>query len=74
MLYCSIGYSWEVFKYQMKSMLIESDRKGIVHRRTNESIYLYPSPECMCYQRSSNSMLTSQHSHHAVATKEAVFL
>ncbi|RWR83495.1 O-fucosyltransferase family protein isoform 2 [Cinnamomum micranthum f. kanehirae] len=61
-----VNISWEVFKYQMKSMLVESDRKGIVLRRTNQSIYLHPSPECMCYQRSINSTLTSQPSHQAV--------
>ncbi|XXG62935.1 hypothetical protein AAC387_Pa05g1220 [Persea americana] len=66
MLLQEVNISWEVFKYQMKSMLVESDRKGIVLRRTNQSIYLQPSPECMCYRRSINSMLTSQRSHQAV--------
>ncbi|CAH2079415.1 unnamed protein product [Thlaspi arvense] len=51
---------WEVFKKEMKLMLGESDRKGVmvprlrkINRKT--SIYTYPLPECECiFHLSSN--------------------
>ncbi|KFK32890.1 hypothetical protein AALP_AA6G300900 [Arabis alpina] len=51
---------WEVFKKEMKLMLGESDRKGVMVPRVRKinrktSIYTYPLPECECiFQLSSN--------------------
>ncbi|CAA0270542.1 unnamed protein product [Arabidopsis thaliana] len=51
---------WEVFKKEMKLMLGESDRKGVMVPRVRKinrktSIYTYPLPECECiFHLSSN--------------------
>lgn len=52
--------SWKMFKDQMKSMLVETDRKGFALRKGKQSIYSCPSPECICYRRSINSTLVSR--------------
>ncbi|KAA8546366.1 hypothetical protein F0562_002895 [Nyssa sinensis] len=54
--------SWDSFKDQMKAMLAESDRKGIMVPRVRKtkrktSIYTNPLPECRCLWESQNSTL-----------------
>ncbi|KAK8552253.1 hypothetical protein V6N13_120663 [Hibiscus sabdariffa] len=55
-----MGISWNAFKEEMKVMLAESDRKGMMVPRVKKfnrktSIYTYPLPECACLQSSNNS-------------------
>ncbi|XVE60377.1 hypothetical protein DITRI_Ditri05aG0123900 [Diplodiscus trichospermus] len=57
-----MGISWKAFKDEMKVMLIESDRKGMMVPRVKKfnrktSIYTYPLPECACLLHSNNSTL-----------------
>ncbi|KAF5450768.1 hypothetical protein F2P56_031095 [Juglans regia] len=59
-----MGLSWKGFKYQMKEMLDESDRKGILVPRVRKfnrktSVYTYPLPECRCLQKSHNTKRNS---------------
>ncbi|KAG6655576.1 hypothetical protein CIPAW_05G226900 [Carya illinoinensis] len=62
-----MGLSWKAFKYQMKEMLDESDRKGILVPRVRKfnrktSVYTYPLPECRCLQKSHNTERNSNSS------------
>ncbi|KAE8656311.1 putative naringenin-chalcone synthase [Hibiscus syriacus] len=55
-----MSISWKAFKEEMKVMLAESDRKGMMVPRVKKfnrktSIYTYPLPECACLQSSNNS-------------------
>ncbi|GAV76213.1 O-FucT domain-containing protein [Cephalotus follicularis] len=66
-----MGISWKAFKDQMREMLIESDRKGMVIPRVRKinrktSIYTYPLPECSCLQQTHNSTLTLANDSHIV--------
>uniref|UniRef100_A0A5B7AFA2 O-fucosyltransferase family protein n=1 Tax=Davidia involucrata TaxID=16924 RepID=A0A5B7AFA2_DAVIN len=61
--------SWDAFKDQMKAMLAESDRKGIMIPRVRKtkrktSIYTNPLPDCRCLWESQNSTLKSTHTFH----------
>lgn len=54
--------SWSAFKDEMKLMLAESDRKGIMVPRVRKSnrrnsLYSNPLPECRCLWESQNSTL-----------------
>lgn len=56
--------SWEVFKKEMKQMLGESDRKGVMVPRVRKinrktSIYTYPLPECECIFHLSSNFSTT---------------
>ncbi|KAL8134912.1 hypothetical protein AgCh_009791 [Apium graveolens] len=39
---------WKSFKRQMLSMRAHSDSKGVEMKRTSDSIYSFPCPNCMC--------------------------
>ncbi|KAG6707350.1 hypothetical protein I3842_06G026200 [Carya illinoinensis] len=57
-----MGLSWKAFKDQMKEMLNESDRKGIMVPRVRKlnrktSVYTYPLPECRCLQKSDKNLM-----------------
>ncbi|XP_020243689.1 LOW QUALITY PROTEIN: uncharacterized protein At1g04910-like [Asparagus officinalis] len=39
---------WKSLKRQLLSMRSHSDAKGMEIKRTNDSIYTYPCPDCMC--------------------------
>ncbi|CAN8288756.1 unnamed protein product, partial [Cochlearia groenlandica] len=52
---------WEVFKKEMKAMLGESDRKGVMVPRVRKinrktSVYTYPLPECECIFQLSSTL------------------
>ncbi|KAM4077270.1 hypothetical protein ACJW30_12G126200 [Castanea mollissima] len=56
------GLSWKDFKDQMKEMLNESDRKGMMVPRVRKfnrktSVYTHPLPECGCLQRPPNTLI-----------------
>ncbi|XP_017243686.1 O-fucosyltransferase 10 [Daucus carota subsp. sativus] len=58
--------SWSTFKDEMKLMLAESDRKGIMvprPRKSNRrnSLYSNPLPECRCLWEAQNSTLKLTH-------------
>ncbi|XP_073114671.1 protein ESMERALDA 1 isoform X1 [Elaeis guineensis] len=40
--------SWKALKRQLLNMRAHSDAKGIEIKRSNDSIYTYPCPDCMC--------------------------
>ncbi|KAB1205375.1 hypothetical protein CJ030_MR7G010684 [Morella rubra] len=55
-LFQDMDLSWQAFKDQMKEMLSESDRKGMMVPRVRKinrktSVYTYPLPECRCLQK-----------------------
>ncbi|ESQ33299.1 hypothetical protein EUTSA_v10003892mg [Eutrema salsugineum] len=55
---------WEIFKKEMKLMLGESDRKGVMVPRVRKinrktSIYTYPLPECECIFHLSSNISTT---------------
>lgn len=43
---------WETFKQQMQAMRRHSDVKGIEIRKVNASVYTFPTPDCMCREKS----------------------
>ncbi|KAJ4915821.1 O-fucosyltransferase family protein [Raphanus sativus] len=40
--------SWRSFKHQMLNMRSHSDSKGFELKRSSDSIYIFPCPDCMC--------------------------
>lgn len=40
--------SWRSFKHQMLIMRSHSDSKGFELKRSSDSIYIFPCPDCMC--------------------------
>ncbi|KAL3501885.1 hypothetical protein ACH5RR_036334 [Cinchona calisaya] len=51
---------WRTFKRQMLSMRAHSDSKGIELKRSNDSPYSFPCPDCMCQtNRTKESKLPS---------------
>ncbi|XP_058722015.1 O-fucosyltransferase 9 isoform X2 [Vicia villosa] len=46
---------WEVFKQQMKDMLQHSDERGTDVKKTGESLYTFPMPDCMSKQVEPNN-------------------
>ncbi|KAG1369842.1 O-fucosyltransferase 11 [Cocos nucifera] len=58
--------SWKVFKEEMETMLHESNRKGIMFRKSKQSIYAYPSPDCTCHQDLINSTFLPTYLNHEV--------
>lgn len=43
---------WDTFKQQMQAMHRHSDVKGIEIRKVNASVYTFPTPDCMCREKS----------------------
>ncbi|CAA3013280.1 O-fucosyltransferase 9 isoform X1 [Olea europaea subsp. europaea] len=39
---------WQDFKRQLQDMLRHSDVKGFELRKLSSSLYMYPTPYCMC--------------------------
>nr|XP_010930931.1 O-fucosyltransferase 10 [Elaeis guineensis] len=56
--------SWKVFKEEMETMLHESNRKGMTFRKSKQSIYAYPSPDCTCHQDLINSTFLPTYLNH----------
>ncbi|CAH8361527.1 unnamed protein product [Eruca vesicaria subsp. sativa] len=66
--------SWEVFRKEMKQMLGESDRKGVMVPRVRKinrktSIYTYPLPECECIFHLSSNFSTTRNIHNLGALR-----
>ncbi|KAF7140621.1 hypothetical protein RHSIM_Rhsim06G0107100 [Rhododendron simsii] len=62
--------SWKAFKDQMKTMVAESDRKGIMVPRVRKSnrkasVFSNPIPDCRCLWESTNLTLKWTHTSHA---------
>ncbi|XP_058219188.1 O-fucosyltransferase 10-like isoform X1 [Rhododendron vialii] len=62
--------SWKAFKDQMKTMVAESDRKGIMVPRVRKSnrkasVFSNPIPDCRCLWESTNLTLKLTHTSHA---------
>ncbi|XP_044977751.1 protein ESMERALDA 1-like isoform X1 [Hordeum vulgare subsp. vulgare] len=60
-LFDSPRIGWKSLKRQLLSMRSHSDAKGIQIKRANESVYTFPSPDCMCHPNK------SEHSKHIQA-------
>ncbi|KAK1299593.1 Uncharacterized protein QJS10_CPB13g00925 [Acorus calamus] len=41
---------WDSFKHEVQEMLHRSDAKGFELRKPNSSLYMFPTPDCMCKQ------------------------
>ncbi|KAK1311437.1 Uncharacterized protein QJS10_CPA08g01113 [Acorus calamus] len=41
---------WDSFKHEVQEMLHRSDGKGFELRKPNSSLYMFPTPDCMCKQ------------------------
>ncbi|KAL6525145.1 hypothetical protein OROMI_030738 [Orobanche minor] len=59
-LFQNTSLSWDSFKDEMETMLVESDRKSIMVPRVKKStrkgsVYMNPLPECRCLWGSQNS-------------------
>lgn len=66
----SMVLSWKAFKDQMKTMVAESDRKGIMVPRVRKSnrkasVFSNPIPDCRCLWESTNLTLKWTHTSHA---------
>ena len=58
---CFLFPRWKSFKRQMLNMRTHSDAKGFELKRPNDSIYMFPCPDCMCWvnNKSEDSRLSS---------------
>ncbi|KAM3352461.1 hypothetical protein ACQJBY_023987 [Aegilops geniculata] len=52
-LFDSPRIGWKSLKRQLLNMRSHSDAKGIQMKRANESVYTFPSPDCMCHPNKS---------------------
>lgn len=50
--------SWKAFGEEMTAVLYESERKGMMLRKSSQSIYSFPLPDCTCIQDQTNSTLS----------------
>ncbi|XP_077241092.1 protein ESMERALDA 1-like isoform X2 [Tasmannia lanceolata] len=50
---------WKTFKRHMLGMRSHSDAKGIEIKRPNDSIYMFPCPDCMCRLNKSEDVRSS---------------
>ncbi|CAN1151540.1 Protein ESMERALDA 1 [Linum perenne] len=48
LLFDNTSLGWKSFKRQMLSMRSHSDSKGFELKRTNDSVFSHPCPDCMC--------------------------
>ncbi|OAP12899.1 hypothetical protein AXX17_AT1G15650 [Arabidopsis thaliana] len=49
---------WKSFKRQMLSMRSHSDSKGFELKRSSDSIYIFPCPDCMCRKNKTTASAT----------------
>ncbi|CAL9202627.1 unnamed protein product [Musa hybrid cultivar] len=64
-LFQDTNISWKAFRGQLEVMLDESERKGMVLRKSSQSVYSFPSPDCAClHDHQANSTLFKRYQHH----------
>ncbi|CAL9767783.1 unnamed protein product [Musa acuminata subsp. burmannicoides] len=64
-LFQDTNISWKAFRGQLEVMLDESERKGMVLRKSSQSVYSFPSPDCAClHDHQPNSTLFKRYQHH----------
>ncbi|WOK97349.1 hypothetical protein Cni_G06057 [Canna indica] len=65
-LFQDTNISWKAFREQLERMLYESERKGKMLRKSSQSVYSFPLPDCTCLQDEANSTFFKNYRHHEV--------